>query len=130
MAKGNRNVAPIRLELLITIVDKKKADFYADLLQSFNVNMQIIVAAKGTAEEKMRRMAALSLARFATMALKPKSWMAMRGVMATMETMPKADSSTASPPLWATQKPITMGRTKLLVRGPLATPPESKAMAV
>ena len=53
MAKRNRNVAPIRLELLITIVDKKKADFYADLLQSFDVNMQMIVAAKGTAEEKM-----------------------------------------------------------------------------
>ena len=60
MAKGNRNVAPIRLELLITIVDKKKADFYADLLQSFDVNMQIIVAAKGTAEKKMLEILGLS----------------------------------------------------------------------
>ena len=60
MAKGNRNVAPIRLELLITIVDKKKADFYADLLQSFDVNMQMIVAAKGTAEEKMLEILGLS----------------------------------------------------------------------
>ena len=47
-----KNVAPIRLELLITVVDKKKADFFADLLQSFEVNMQMIVWAKGTAEEK------------------------------------------------------------------------------
>ena len=60
MAKENRNVAPIRLELLITIVDKKKADFYADLLQSFDVNMQMIVAAKGTAEEKMLEILGLS----------------------------------------------------------------------
>ena len=60
MAKRKRNVAPIRLELLITIVDKKKADFYADLLQSFDVNMQIIVAAKGTAEEKMLEILGLS----------------------------------------------------------------------
>ena len=60
MVKRNRNVAPIRLELLITIVDKKKADFYADLLQSFDVNMQMIVAAKGTAEEKMLEILGLS----------------------------------------------------------------------
>ena len=60
MAKRKRNVAPIRLELLITIVDKKKADFYADLLQSFDVNMQMIVAAKGTAEEKMLEILGLS----------------------------------------------------------------------
>lgn len=60
MVKRKRNVAPIRLELLITIVDKKKADFYADLLQSFDVNMQMIVAAKGTAEEKMLEILGLS----------------------------------------------------------------------
>ena len=60
MVKRKQNVAPIRLELLITIVDKKKADFYADLLQSFDVNMQMIVAAKGTAEEKMLEILGLS----------------------------------------------------------------------
>lgn len=51
-ARQNKNTAPIRLELLITVVDKKKADFYADLLQSFDINMQMVVWAKGTAEEK------------------------------------------------------------------------------
>ena len=53
MAKDKKNVAPVRLEMLVTIVDKRKADFYEDLLQSFEINMQIIAAAKGTAEEKM-----------------------------------------------------------------------------
>ncbi|MBP5223885.1 MAG: hypothetical protein J6Z35_12110 [Lachnospiraceae bacterium] len=53
MAKDKKNVAPVRLEMLVTIVDKRKADFYEDLIQSFEINMQIIAAAKGTAEEKM-----------------------------------------------------------------------------
>lgn len=38
-----------RLELLITIVRRKKADFYKDLIQSFDVNMQLTIQAKGTA---------------------------------------------------------------------------------
>ncbi|MBE5862634.1 MAG: hypothetical protein E7295_07265 [Lachnospiraceae bacterium] len=60
MQKGKKNIAPIRLEMLITIVDKKKADFYADLIQTFQVNMQMILAAKGTAEEKMLEYLGLS----------------------------------------------------------------------
>jgi hypothetical protein len=46
--------------MLITIVDKKKGEFYADLLQSFDVNMQMIVSAKGTAEAKMLEYLGLS----------------------------------------------------------------------
>ena len=60
MTKESRNVAPIRLEVLFTIVDKKKADFYADLIQSFQVNLQIITAANGTAEDKMLEYLGLS----------------------------------------------------------------------
>lgn len=44
---GNR--APIKLELLITIVDKNKAEFYADIIQSFEANFQFLAAAHGTA---------------------------------------------------------------------------------
>lgn len=60
MQKDNRNVAPIRLELLATIVDKRKADFYADLIQAYEVNMQMIFSAKGTAEDKMLEWLGLS----------------------------------------------------------------------
>lgn len=60
MQRGNKNIAPIRLEMLVTIVDKKKAEFYADLIQSFNVNMQMIFSAKGTAEDKMLEYLGLS----------------------------------------------------------------------
>ncbi len=44
------NVAPIGLELLITIVDKNKAEFYVDLIQSYEVNFQFTALAKGTAK--------------------------------------------------------------------------------
>ena len=54
--------------------------------------------------------------------------MVIRGVMATMATMPKASVST-SPPR-ALQAPMAKGSRKVAVMGPLATPPESKAMAV
>ena len=54
--------------------------------------------------------------------------MVTKGVMATMATMPKASVST-SPPR-ALQAPMAKGSRKVAVMGPLATPPESKAMAV
>ena len=55
-----RNTAPVRLEVLITIVDRKNAVFYADLIQSFDVNMQIVIAAEGTAGKNMLEYLGLS----------------------------------------------------------------------
>lgn len=42
-----------RLKLLITIVARNKAEYFADLIQSFDVNMQMIALAEGTANAKM-----------------------------------------------------------------------------
>lgn len=42
-----------RLELLVTIVNRGKGEYYADLLQSFDVNMQFIALGHGTADAKM-----------------------------------------------------------------------------
>ncbi len=39
-----------KLEVLITIVNRNKADFYIDLIQSHGVNMQFSSAARGTAD--------------------------------------------------------------------------------
>lgn len=50
---NTNNVAPIKLELLITIVDKNKAEYYADLIQSFEVNFQFMALAHGTAKEEI-----------------------------------------------------------------------------
>ena len=58
--RNEKKVSPVRLFLLITIVNRKKGDFYADLIQSYESNMQIVVAAKGTAEEKILEMLGLS----------------------------------------------------------------------
>lgn len=42
-----------RLKLLITVVARNKAEYFADLIQSFDVNMQMIALAEGTANAKM-----------------------------------------------------------------------------
>lgn len=45
-----------RLELLITTVGRSKGEYYADLIQSFDVNMQFMTMGHGTADEKMLSM--------------------------------------------------------------------------
>ncbi len=52
----NREFAPIRLELVIAIVNKAKASFYTDLLQSMGSTLQLSAAAKGTAELRVLEM--------------------------------------------------------------------------
>lgn len=42
-----------KLKLLITIVNKNKAEFYVDYLQSFGVNLQLLMRAHGTAGSEM-----------------------------------------------------------------------------
>ena len=55
-----QSLAPTKLELLITIIDKNKAEFYADLIQSFDVNLQLFTLAKGTAGTDMMNYLGLS----------------------------------------------------------------------
>lgn len=51
---GNPNtVTSNRLKLLITIVGRSKAEYYVDLLQSFEINMQMVAMAHGTADANM-----------------------------------------------------------------------------
>lgn len=46
---AGESVAPKKLKLLITVVNKNKAEFYMDYLQEFEVNMQMSMCARGTA---------------------------------------------------------------------------------
>ena len=48
-------MAHMGLSLLFTVVDRNKAELYIDLLQNFEVNMQMSLAARGTAAPEMRR---------------------------------------------------------------------------
>ena len=41
------------LKLLVTVINRNKTEFYADLIQSFDVNLQAIVLANGTADANM-----------------------------------------------------------------------------
>lgn len=39
-----------KLQLMVTVINRSKTEYYADLIQSFDVNMQIIAHANGTAD--------------------------------------------------------------------------------
>lgn len=55
-----KELAPQKLKLLFTVVERKKADFYADFIQSFEVNMQLTLAARGTASVETLSMLGLT----------------------------------------------------------------------
>ncbi len=44
--------APRKLKLLVTVVNRNKAEFYADFLQGYEVNMQLVTNAEGTASKE------------------------------------------------------------------------------
>ncbi len=53
-------IAPRKLKLLVTVIDRAKAEFYADFLQSFEVNFQTTMAANGTAGAETLRLLGLN----------------------------------------------------------------------
>lgn len=44
--------APDKMQLLLTVVNRNKTEFYIDLLGNFEVNLQMVLNAHGTAGEK------------------------------------------------------------------------------
>lgn len=50
---AERSLSPKSLKLLVTVVNKNKADFYIDFLQQFEVNLQLQMRAMGTAGSEM-----------------------------------------------------------------------------
>lgn len=52
--------APHKMQLLFTVVNRKKAEFYTDLLQNFEVNMQLALSASGTAGSSMMELLGLT----------------------------------------------------------------------
>ena len=56
---STRRSAPRKLKLLITVVNREKTELYTDLLQSFEVNMQISALARGTAGSDILHMMGL-----------------------------------------------------------------------
>lgn len=54
-AINSNTVTSNRLEMLVTVVARSKAEYYTDLIQSFDVNMQAVALANGTADAKTLR---------------------------------------------------------------------------
>ena len=52
--------APQRLKLLVTIVGRNKSEFYVDLLQSMEINVQMTLLGSGTASMDMLQLLGLS----------------------------------------------------------------------
>ncbi len=48
---AQQNLAPDKLLLLVTIVNREKAEYFLDLLQSFEINLQLAAIAYGTAQK-------------------------------------------------------------------------------
>lgn len=48
MEEQQRNIAPVKLELLMAIVHNSKLAYYSSVIQSCQANLQFTVAAKGT----------------------------------------------------------------------------------
>ncbi len=58
--KTENKVTAEKLEMLVTIVGRNKAEYFADLIQSFDVNLQASVLSYGTADAKMLEFLGLS----------------------------------------------------------------------
>lgn len=54
-SNGANTVTSNKLEMLVTVVSRNKGEYYADLIQSFDVNLQVIALANGTADAKTLR---------------------------------------------------------------------------
>ncbi len=49
----DRGAVPPKLQILVTIVNRDKAELYTDLLTSFGISMQLTMSAQGTASVEM-----------------------------------------------------------------------------
>ena len=58
--KGEGLTAPKKLKILVTIVERSKADFYLDTLEGYDVNLQTVIYGKGTAPTEMLQYLGLS----------------------------------------------------------------------
>ena len=57
---SKKNISNVKkLKMLITVVDRSKTLFYLDLLEQYEVNVQMVLYGKGTAKSEMLHMLGL-----------------------------------------------------------------------
>ena len=69
MANTINESAIKKLKLIITVVDRAKADFYLDILSQFDVNFQMVTGGKGTAHSEIIEMLGLNIHRAVIMSV-------------------------------------------------------------
>ena len=52
--------APEKMRLLFTVINRNKTEFYVDLLQGFEINMQLVLSAQGTANDQILNLLGLT----------------------------------------------------------------------
>ena len=55
MAKNDKNTKLVlkKLKMIVTVVDRPKADFYMDVIGGFEVNCQMVLSGQGTASSEL-----------------------------------------------------------------------------
>ncbi len=61
MANTINEAAIKKLKLIITVVDRGKAEFYLDILSQFEINFQMVTGGKGTANSEIIEMFGLNI---------------------------------------------------------------------
>lgn len=61
MANTINESAIKKLKMIITVVDRAKADFYLDILSQFDVNFQMVTGGIGTAQSEIIEMLGLNI---------------------------------------------------------------------
>ncbi len=61
MANTINESAIKKLKLIITVVDRGKAEFYLDILSQFEINFQMVTGGKGTANSEIIEMFGLNI---------------------------------------------------------------------
>ena len=61
MANTINESAIKKLKLIVTVVDRAKAEFYLDVFSHFEVNFQLVTGGKGTAQSEIVEMLGLNI---------------------------------------------------------------------
>ena len=69
MANAINESAIKKLKLIITVVDRAKADFYLDIFSQFEVNFQMVTGGIGTAQSEIIEMLGLNIHRAVIMSV-------------------------------------------------------------
>ncbi len=61
-ADGSRRAmsSPDKLEILVTVINRQKTEFYIDLLHNFEINLQLVLNGRGTATSSITSMLGLA----------------------------------------------------------------------